>query len=414
MESYIAEFDELMVDGIFGISLVSSPATKEYFIALSADEKKAIRDMDIQFKTQNEDKRILTGLVLQPDIPVYRKEKINGEVKEFDITFRADTIEKLSHNFYKSDFHKNSTIEHDLDNKIKGVTFVESWIIEDPKNDKSSALGLDHPKGSWMISMKVDDAELWEDYVKSGKVRGFSVDGLIQLKKVNGKKEIEMSKVTDTLKAWTDKLVQFGNPKDTDVKEADTVETAVKFGEIKMEGQDVMFEFEGEELVAGVNVFAIDPQDASNRIPVPVGEYPLEGGMIMVVTEEGIVNAVNSTETQGEAAEQPAEVGTPPQGAVATDMSNDVDGAAATAQEAGKPDIKSILIKYQEGTDERLSKIENALEKLVGFGEQMAEIKKEVVAFSEAPSEKPKRRVEVKKATTSKGRIADVLRNAQV
>jgi hypothetical protein len=37
--------------------------------------------------------------------------------------------------------------------------------------------GLDVPVGTWMGSVKVDNDEVWNDYVKSGKVKGFSIEG---------------------------------------------------------------------------------------------------------------------------------------------------------------------------------------------------------------------------------------------
>jgi hypothetical protein len=68
----------------------------------------------------------------------------------------------------------NATYEHDK--KLKGMSVVESWIIDDSKTDKSRFYGFDLPKGTWMISMKVNNDEVWTD-VKEGKVKGFSIEG---------------------------------------------------------------------------------------------------------------------------------------------------------------------------------------------------------------------------------------------
>lgn len=405
IDNYLATFDELAVDGIFGISLVENPATKEYFIQLSKEQKADVlkKGYDIQFKTVNKEKRLVTGLVLEPNSPVYRKEQLSdGTFHEFNIVFEAHTIEALAFNFYKSDFHKNSTIEHDLENKIKGVTFVESWIIEDSKNDKSNALGLEHPKGSWMISMKVDDIELWNDYIKTGKVKGFSVDGMVQLKKINSKTDIKMSTtISETLQGWKDKMIAFATPKKEEIVE-------VKMGEVKMEGGEVIFEYEGEDFVVGGNVFAIDPQDASNKIPVPVGSYPLEDGRTLVVAEEGIVAEI--TPVGGEEVTEETEE-------VATDMATATDSATKTVGETAPKgtDIKSILIKYEEdkkSNNERLEAIENSMIEFGKMAKTMTDIKKEVVAFSEQPSAKPKKRAQARE-TTSKGRIAQAIRNAE-
>jgi hypothetical protein len=56
------------------------------------------------------------------------------------------------------------------------MTVVESWLIEDSEKDKSKLYGFSLPKGTWMISMKVDNDEVWND-VKEGKIKGFSIEG---------------------------------------------------------------------------------------------------------------------------------------------------------------------------------------------------------------------------------------------
>ena len=60
---------------------------------------------------------------------------------------------------------------------LNGLVAVESWLVEDPKKDKSAAYGMDMPKGTWMLSMKVLNDDVWNDYVKTGKVKGFSIEG---------------------------------------------------------------------------------------------------------------------------------------------------------------------------------------------------------------------------------------------
>lgn len=70
------------------------------------------------------------------------------------------------------------------------MTVFESWIIEDSQLDKSKKYGLELPEGTWMISMKVDDEDIWSNYVKNNKVFGFSIEGQFANKLV---KDVEMS-----------------------------------------------------------------------------------------------------------------------------------------------------------------------------------------------------------------------------
>jgi hypothetical protein len=66
-------------------------------------------------------------------------------------------------------------LEHN--SKIEGLTLVESWLVEDKQNDKSNMFGMDLPLGSWVGAIKVENDEIWNDYVKTGKVKGFSIEG---------------------------------------------------------------------------------------------------------------------------------------------------------------------------------------------------------------------------------------------
>ena len=72
---------------------------------------------------------------------------------------------------------------------------MESWIVENPEMDKSKMYGFEVPEGTWMISMKVENDEVWNDYVKEGKVKGFSIEGYFadkaKIQKPNLKAEMQ-------------------------------------------------------------------------------------------------------------------------------------------------------------------------------------------------------------------------------
>ena len=140
-----------------------SPAIEENFIHLSKHE--------ILLKEIDAEKRILMGPALVPDKQIYRR---NDKTKdEYYIYFSKATIRKASELFLMNANQNNSTLEHSQ--KLKGLSVVESWIIEG-ENDKSKNYGFDLPQGTWMISMKVNNEEIW-DKVKLGEVKGFSIEG---------------------------------------------------------------------------------------------------------------------------------------------------------------------------------------------------------------------------------------------
>jgi len=151
------------LDGIEAVSLVDAPAIEENFIALNKEYRMDLAEVD-------SDKRILMGAALVPNKQIYRR---NGK-DEFYVFFSEATVKQASELFLKNGNQSNATLEHK--NKFEGATVVESWIIDNPEMDKSRAYGFDLPKGTWMISMKIEDEKVWKE-VKEGKYKGFSIEG---------------------------------------------------------------------------------------------------------------------------------------------------------------------------------------------------------------------------------------------
>ncbi len=154
--------DENQNSGINAISLVKSPAIESNFIALSKEDQ--------PLKLANEERRIVMGAALIPNKPIYRRA---GE-EEFYIMFSKETIRKASELYFQRDNLHNATVEHEQ--SVKGLTTVESWIVEDVEHDKTKMYDLKVPLGTWMVSMKVNNPDVWEE-VKLGNVKGFSIEG---------------------------------------------------------------------------------------------------------------------------------------------------------------------------------------------------------------------------------------------
>lgn len=159
---------ELIIDekedlaGVDAISVVEFPAIEENFIALN---------QELQLAKVDDEKRILIGAALIPNKNIYRR---NGD-DEYYIFFSEDTVRKASELFLMNSNQNNTTLEHDK--KLKDLTVVESWIVEDVEMDKSKKYGLNAPVGTWMVTMKVNNDTIWNDFVKTGKVKGFSIEG---------------------------------------------------------------------------------------------------------------------------------------------------------------------------------------------------------------------------------------------
>lgn len=150
---------------LYAVSLVEDPAIESTFIALSKNE--------VEIKLENE-KRIITGAALIPNKPIYRN--IGG--REFYISFDEEAIEKLAQGYLDS-VH---TVTTDHNGDVNDVIVIESWI-KTSDNDKSVSLGLNEPIGTWFISMKVNNDEIWQK-IKDGIYKGFSIEAIVGLDEI--------------------------------------------------------------------------------------------------------------------------------------------------------------------------------------------------------------------------------------
>ena len=164
-------------DGVFAISLVESPAIEENFVALSKQE--------VEFKAIDDERRIVVGFALVPDKEIYRKQ--NG--KEFNIYFSKDTVAKSAELYMKNLNLANVTSEHDK--PVKDCCVIESWIVEDAKNDKSNLFNLGAKGGEWVVMMKLYNDEEYQK-AKNGEYKGISIEALYDgFEQLNSKQPTE-------------------------------------------------------------------------------------------------------------------------------------------------------------------------------------------------------------------------------
>ena len=179
VELILDEENEEMV-GIEAVSIVENPAIEESFVALSSDE--------IKLAKVDDEKRIVMGCALVPNKMIFRKR--NDSM--FYVYFSKETIRRASELFFQNGNQSNATLEHQM--KANNLTVVESWIVEDEAKDKSALYNLNAPVGSWVISMKIEDDELWQQIKEGKKYTGFSIEGYFadkaSIKKSDAKSEM--------------------------------------------------------------------------------------------------------------------------------------------------------------------------------------------------------------------------------
>ena len=157
----VVEDDEQMM---YCISLVDDPATKSEWLAFKNEEL-------LKFSVENEDKRIVRGLVMAANLPIIRRAQ-DGSF--FYIMFDAETIRNMAQKYFKMGFQNNVDTMHNF--KLESGVELVQMFIKDKANgvDPKGFEGYDD--GSLFAEFKVENDEIWKA-IKDGTYKGFSLAG---------------------------------------------------------------------------------------------------------------------------------------------------------------------------------------------------------------------------------------------
>jgi hypothetical protein len=231
--------------GVQKVSLVDLPAIQVNWFAFN-------KVQEMSFKADS-DKQKLAGPFLIPDFPIYR---FDAELGEYYVVFSKEVIEQISEKFNKESRTQEVNSNHSTD--VESAFISENWLIEN-ENDKSKKFGFDLPIGTWFGVVKIEDKDFWDNQIKTGELKGFSVEGLLGLDfKINNNKN-NMKK----------------NKKE-------------KFAELPLANGNII-SISGE-LAVGTEVYVVDAE--GNEIPAPDGEHTLESGEIIIVAEGKITEVI--------------------------------------------------------------------------------------------------------------------------
>lgn len=149
------------------IGLVDRPAIERNFLAFNAER---------QLFSFNEEKRIISGPAMIADLPIYRNDETHGE---YYVVFAKEDIAAIVQKFNAKGYLKNFNLFHDDQQQVSDVTILNSFITDATLGIVAPKSFEDVPDGSWFISVKVNNEEVWNK-VKSGEIKGFSVEGIFQ------------------------------------------------------------------------------------------------------------------------------------------------------------------------------------------------------------------------------------------
>lgn len=316
METYVVKFNPEKNKGVYGISLVNDPAIEEFFIQMS-------KEYEIKLAEIDKEKRLFMSPVLIPNQKILRVDE-NGN--PFNIVFEAETIQLAQQNFQKNGFQNNSTLEHDINLKLDGVTFVESWIKEDDVHDKSLMKGFNQPIGTWFTIFRVDDDEVMAK-IESGEIKGVSIDGAFEIEEnVNLKTDMTLETILTAIKDGFAGL----NQKEVKLASEMTIDEKAVY-------------FDGDALAVDTLVFA----DEAMTEALADGNYEFE--KMSIVVAEGKVTEV--TEKMEDAPEVEVEMEADPMAEIAKILQSytaEMAKEVATQLETFKTELKAEQTQEEE------------------------------------------------------------------
>jgi hypothetical protein len=148
------------------VSFVENPAIRAPFLKFSEQEN--------PFRFQAiEDRQIVTGPVLIPDLVIPRK----IEQVLFNVVFRADQIDAIYEKFMATSSFRNTNFMHQLDQSTTDKCHLYETFISDKERGIQPPVGFeDHPDKTWYMSYRITDKELWTK-IKAGEINGYSIEG---------------------------------------------------------------------------------------------------------------------------------------------------------------------------------------------------------------------------------------------
>lgn len=163
--------DENADSGVSAIALVDQPAIEVNWQTFS-------KDKPMRFEVENEEQRIISGPLMIPDLPIFRK--ADGERPNHMVIFDKETIKNIAHRFARNGKFNSVNMMHEATSVPEGVYMIETFITDSARGISAPDKFKELPEGTWFGSYKVDNEDVWNDFISTGLFKGFSVEGLFK------------------------------------------------------------------------------------------------------------------------------------------------------------------------------------------------------------------------------------------
>jgi hypothetical protein len=252
--------------GVFRVSVVKDPAVESTLLYFKSED---VKEVDTY---ADQEKKIIYSIAMRPEIRIPRKD-VNGEPAK--VFFSKDTVEQLAINYFRQNGNKETSINHSDVSLAQGIFPFESWTVRDAARDKSTVLGMDTKEGDWVMGYKVDNKEIWDDFIKTGKLDGLSIECTNM--SYEFKNEIPMTKPQEKEKSLIDKMMDFlFTMKAETEKDSDTDTPEVELGKDKIKAAEEVIEKKEDEPAKSADEPKKEEPVKAAEEPVVAVEKPAE------------------------------------------------------------------------------------------------------------------------------------------
>ena len=370
----IPVYDALITDdecGMNRISLVDAPAVEADFLAFAQEKQPQL------YSVADEEKRIVRGVVMRADFPIYRRDNKG----EYYVIYKADTIRKMAEKYLLESKQNEVNLDHKDDAEVDGVQMVQ-WFIKDTEAGVNPAGFDDIADGSLFAEFHVVNDDVWAS-IKDGTYKGFSLEGIFDMQPEENKSEVES--IVESLDGLFSKLYK-------DNKMSKLARFREALSKIMMEcgnvttNQGILYWESDEDLKQGDEVFVEDEE--GNRTPASDGDYTTSDAKVIVVVDGKVAEIKDAEAEVAPQEEAPAEEA-------------NVEAAEETPAEEQPATEEKPAEEEPKDTEERLAELEKVVEAICEYlgiiklekheklPEQMEAIKKEIAELKAQPMAKP-------------------------
>lgn len=326
--------------GCYCVSLVDFPAVEQDFVYFRNEEQQ------LKFTIQDEEQRKVTGVVMRANYPIYR---IGNGGYEFYVVFTKETIEEMTLKMLKEGYQNDISIMHNGE-LIEGVSLLEIYQKDSEKGINPK--GFEHiEEGSLFGTYKVESDKIW-DLIKSGEVKGFSIEVIMALAPVEEEKFNKEINKNEDMKTKLQKIKNLIS------------EMLFDFASVTTD-KGVIYWDEGE-IAVDMDVYVED--ETGEKIAAADGDYVLEDGTVVKVAEGKVAEIVEPAEETVEDVVEP-------------EVEENVEAEAENVEENVEPETEEIVENKE--LDEANAEIERLKAELETANAKIAELEEEIKALKE-------------------------------